>query len=102
VHADRTELVADSIIGLRADDPHRHGRNEGFEIRNNTCVDVGNSDSFRIASTSGSWTASSTSLPSTGAPFSRPGHTGLSHAQMLAAADRRRNTAWSADHAHRA
>lgn len=42
--SERAELVADSIIGLRVDDAIDMVRNEGFEIRDNTSVDVGNSD----------------------------------------------------------
>lgn len=39
--SERAELVADSIIGLRADDAIDMVRDEGFEIRDNTSVDAG-------------------------------------------------------------
>lgn len=41
--SERAELVADSIIGLRADDAIDRVSDEGFEIRDNS-IDVGNSD----------------------------------------------------------
>jgi hypothetical protein len=42
--SERAELVADSIIGLRVADAIDRVSDEGFEIRDNTSVDVGNSD----------------------------------------------------------
>jgi hypothetical protein len=42
--SERAELVADAIVGLRAEDAIEIVRHEGLEVRDNTGIDVVNSD----------------------------------------------------------